>query len=124
MSTKIYTAHVNDAAADPADALVLVREGFSVAAFLIGLPWLLYRRLWFAAACYIGLWVALGMWTMVLGMHPVTAMCIQLFLQLMLGFHARDLERLKLSRRGWRFAGIVVAENDLAAEQRYYAHAA
>lgn len=124
MRTKIYTAYVNENAADPADALMLVREGFCFWAVIFGLVWLLSQRLWFASACYIGLWIAMVMWAMLLGMHPITVILTQVFLQLLLGFHARDLQRLKLSRRGYRFASVVVAESELGAEQRYYSHAA
>ena len=123
-TTKIFTAHEKLDAAEPTERVALVREGFSYAALVFNVLWLLYEKLWFAAACYVGLLVAVALWAEHFGLHPLATGCVQLLLQLLLAAHAYDLVRFKLARRGYRMAGVIVAESALAAEQRYYAHIA
>ena len=58
----VYTVHA-PAGANPVvdgrtDRFAFVRDGFSIWAFLFGLLWLLYHRLWLAALGYLMLFVA------------------------------------------------------------------
>jgi uncharacterized protein DUF2628 len=87
--------------------VVLVREGFSWAAFLFALPWLLWHRLWLAALLYLALAVAIGL----LVPEPFGP-AAGLALQFLVGAHANDLRRRRLARRGYTQAH-VVAERDL-----------
>ena len=58
-----YTVHQppakNGRAADP-QRFVFVRDGFHFWAFLLTLPWLIYRRLWLALLGYVLLTAALA----------------------------------------------------------------
>jgi hypothetical protein len=45
---------------------------------------------------------------------------VQLALNLMIGFHANDWLRARLSRRGYIMADISAADTLLRAEQRYF----
>lgn len=85
---------------------VLVREGFSWLAFLFGLPWLLWHRLWLAALLYVVL--ALAIAALLPGGPGFVA---GLALQVLLGAHANDLRRRRLARRGYVEAGVVAARN-------------
>ncbi len=123
-STKIFTTHENPERADPADRMELVREGFSWGAFVFHVLWLFYQRLWLAAAVYM---VALGMLAYAGGvfhLSPISVGAMQIFFQAMLGMVGFDLKRWALARRGYRLTGVVVAESELRAAQRYYDAAA
>ncbi len=58
-----YTVHQppakNGRAADP-QRFVFVRDGFHFWAFLLTLPWLIYRRLWLALLGYVLLTAAMA----------------------------------------------------------------
>jgi hypothetical protein len=81
----------------------LVREGFSFWAFLFGPLWLVWRGLWLALLGYLVVAVAIAFipdpWEGFAGIA----------LQLLFGFHARDLERWTLRRRGFAPEGVVAA---------------
>lgn len=118
--TKIYTIYERPDAPDMADRVELVQEGFSFAAFLLHVLWLLYQRLWLPALAYFALLAALGYAGEQIGLSPVSMGALQLLLQLMLGYVAYDLQRWRLSRRGYHFTGVVAAESVLNAQRRYY----
>ncbi len=120
MRTKIFTVHENAAIAEPADRAMLVREGFSVWAFTFTVIWLVMHRLWVEALAFM---LLLGMAVYAAktyGIGEAGQGIVQLFLTVMLGFLAHDLERAALARRGYRMTGVVAAESELAAERRFY----
>ncbi|MBP0444614.1 DUF2628 domain-containing protein [Roseomonas sp. SSH11] len=84
----------------------LVPEAFSFWAFLFGPFWLLWRGLWLALLGYGVLAVAIAFlpdpWEGWAG----------LALHLLLGFHAYDLERWTLRRRGYAEHGVVAAPDE------------
>jgi hypothetical protein len=120
LRTKIYTAYEKPDLAEPADRLVLVREGFSIWAFLFTVLWLISERLWLATIGYLALIVVIIQAGEQFGASPISLALAQLFVQLLLGFSAYDLKRWTLTRRGYHFTGIVTAENELNATRRYY----
>jgi hypothetical protein len=83
---------------------VLVREGFSLGAFLFGPFWLAWRRLW--------LW-ALGMLVLVVAVALLLPDGISgpavLALHLIAGFEGRELQRARLARLGLPMQGVVAA---------------
>lgn len=119
-SEKIYNAYEKPEAAEVTERMALVREGFSFWAFSLHVLWLLMNRLWLLFGLYILTVVVLSMLCEALGLSQFSTLCVQLWLQLMLGFHAYDLQGWLLKRRGYRFAGVIVAADDIAAERRYY----
>ncbi len=101
------------------ESAVLVKEGFSWPALLLGPLWSLYRRLWAATLVWFAalvlltsasyLWPAAddwfgGAWT---------------GFGLRFGGEANDRRRRKLARRGWREAGIVGGSGQDAAVRRF-----
>ncbi len=111
---RIWTVHLppeglapaGRAATPEARLPVLVPERFAWLAFLLGLPWLLAYRLWLESVIY------LAAMALLLALAPDWARVpLGLALHLLLGFHAEDLRRAALARRGWRQAG-PVAESD------------
>jgi hypothetical protein len=55
-----------------------------------------------------------------LGVGGGTILLVDLLLALLLGFEAASLERWTLSRRNWRQVDIVVADDEEAAERRFF----
>ncbi len=119
-SGKIYTTHEKPDAAEPADRLVLVREGFSFWAFVFHGLWLLAHKLWIPF-CYYVLTIAVLIFAgHKLGFGDAALAVLQLGLQLLIGLNARDIQRWQLARNGYRMTGIVVGSSELLATQRAY----
>ncbi|WP_458094956.1 DUF2628 domain-containing protein [Roseomonas sp. WA12] len=100
---RVFTIHARDG---ERPRTRLVPEGGSFLAFLFGPLWLLWRGLWLVLLGYLllaGLIAVLpDPW------EGVAALA----LQVLLGFHARDLERWTLRRRGYAVAGVVAAGDE------------
>lgn len=102
--------------ARPSRSPVLLREAFSWAAFLFAPLWFLWHRMWLVLVIYLAVTVLIAM------LLPEQAALYAAFaLQLLVGFHARDLRRWTLERRGWRLAAIVAAPDEDAAWGRLLA---
>ncbi len=119
-SGQIYTVHEKPDAADPADRLVLVREGFAFWAFVLNALWLLAHKLWIPFCYYVLLIGATLFASHKLGLNNLTLAIIQLGIQYLLALSARDLQRWQLARDGYAMTGIVVAPSELLATQRAY----
>ncbi len=86
-------------------APVLIREGFSLWAFLLGPLWLLANRCWLAG---IAVTLALGAFAFLPAPY---GFALSLTLELLLGFHGQDLRRWTLARRGWTLAHVVLGQD-------------
>lgn len=121
---KIFTVYEKPEAADPAERMVLLRDGFSFGAFLFSGLWLILQRMWRVLLGYIVVTIALAMLCDTLHLTDAARTLCQLWLQLMLAFHAYDLKGWELQRRGYRMGGILAAETQMHAERRYHEFAA
>jgi hypothetical protein len=100
---RVWTVHSR-----PGHETILVREGFATLAFLFPVPWFLVNRMWLVLVLYLALGAMFGAATRAL---PEAVIAVAaLAAQLMVGFHARDLRRWTLERRGWRMLGVVAAK--------------
>ena len=95
----------NDAAA----GAVLVRDAFSVLAFLLPPLWLLWHRLWIEAALAFALGVALTALGEVAGLGFAGA-ALSLLVSIYVGLEGAALRVNALRRRGWREWGVVEAK--------------
>ncbi len=103
-----------------AERVAFVRDGFTWSAFLFGPLWMLRHRLWLAFVAYIVLFALLG-WAEYDRRVPAGGeTVIWIMLAVLIGLEAATLRRRKLLRWRWRDAGIVVADDLEAAEQRYF----
>ena len=123
-SGKIFNVYEKPEASEPTERVVLLREGFSVWAFLFHFFWLIANRLWQVALGYVAVLVTWRMVGHAMDLSLLSIGIVQFGLQLALGFHAYDLQGWTLKRRGYRHAGILAAESELAAERRYFEFAA
>ena len=120
-----YTVHEppprdGDDAAAVADRFVFVRDKFSLWAFVFGPLWLLRHRLWLVLLLYVLAMAALltGLWAV--GASGFVTFAVSFLVGLLLGFEAPTLRRWTLSRRGWINHGVVVGDDEEAAERRFF----
>jgi hypothetical protein len=100
-----------------------IRDGFSLLAFLLPPLWLLWHRLWIAAA------LALGVLVLAAGLPHLTGFAIAapllwLLVSLFVGLEGNALRIAALSRRGWLSWGVVEAGNLDDADTHYIAETA
>jgi hypothetical protein len=82
--------------------------------------WLAWHRLWLALIGWIVLMIVVDVALVRLGVGALAIFLVDALLALLLGFEATSLERWTLSRRSWRQLDIVVAEDEEAAERRFF----
>jgi Protein of unknown function (DUF2628) len=119
----VYTVHApiaNSADLAATDRFAFVRDGFHFWAAVLGVVWLAWHRLWLALTGWIVLMAALDFGMMKLGVGGEAVLLVDILLALLLGFEAATLERWTLSRRNWHQLDIVVADDEEAAERRFF----
>ena len=119
----VYTVHApvtGNADFRATDRFTFVRDGFHVWAALFGVIWLAWHRLWLALIGWIVLMIVIDVGMLRLGVGGTAIFFVDALLALLLGFEAASLERWTLSRRNWRQLDIVVAEDQDAAERRFF----
>jgi hypothetical protein len=102
------------------DRFAFVRDGFHVWAALFGVVWLAWHRLWLALLGWIVLMTVIDIAMVRLHVAATTIFVVDALLALLLGFEAASLRRWTLSRRKWRQLDIVVADDEEAAERRFF----
>jgi hypothetical protein len=119
----VYTVHApvsSGAGLAATDKFAFVRDGFHVWAALAGVVWLAWHRLWLALLGWIVLLAAVDTGMTVLRAGGTMIFWANVLLALLLGFEAASLQRWTLSRRNWRQLDIVVADDEEAAERRFF----
>ena len=119
----VYTVHApSTSGADlrAADQFVFARDGFHFWAMIFGPFWLVWNRLWLATIGWVILIVALEVGLARLGAGRAAIGSADVLVALLLGFEAGSLKRWTLSRRRWRELDTVVADNEEAAERRFF----
>ena len=120
----VYTVHTPPGyGADArigAERFVFVRDGFYFWAFALSIVWLAWRRLWLALIGYIVLIVALEVAFSVMGVGSGARFLMMLILAVLMGLEAASLWRWTLRRRKWQQVDVVVADNQDAAERRFF----
>ncbi len=119
----VYTVHAPSAnAADfrATDKFTFVRDGFHFWAMVFGPLWLFWKGLWLALIGWIIAIVALELVLIRLGAGSVAIAAANVMVALLMGFEAASLQRWSLSRRNWRQLDVVVADDEEAAERRFF----
>ncbi len=109
-------------APDPAvsvEAAEIVRERFSIAAFLFGPLWLLRHRAWPELVGFILLALGAGAAVRFFPATAAEAGEVYVLACLFLGFAAPDIRGRALERRGYRLGEVVIAENADEALRRF-----
>jgi hypothetical protein len=105
---------------DEADRFVFVRDGFHFWAMLLGPFWLLWKRLWLVLLGYIVVTAVIGIALTLLGASAGVRFAVFLLLALLMGLEAASLRRWSYSRGRWRQIDFVVADDEEAAERRFF----
>ena len=120
----VYTVHApRSAGPEPfaaTDRFVFVRDGFHFWAFIAGLVWLVYYRLWWALLGYLAISVVGEVGLSMLSAGSGTRLTVMVLFALLMGFEAASLRRWTLSRGKWRQVDIVVADDEETAERRFF----
>jgi Protein of unknown function (DUF2628) len=102
------------------DRFVFVRDGFSFWALVAGPVWLIYHRLWLALLGYIVVSAIVSVGLGYLNVSADTRFAVMILIALLMGFEAASLRRWTFSRRKWRQLDVVVADDEEAAERRFF----
>lgn len=102
------------------EAVVAVPERFSIAAFLLGFLWALYRRLWLAAIMIFGVQLAVPGAVEMLGVEPAVGSVALIVFAIYVGCSANDWRREKLERQGYAMVGIAIGRTLEEAERRFF----
>jgi hypothetical protein len=119
----VYTVHApdaTDASVVAADKFTFVRDGFHVWAALLAPLWLARHRLWLALIGWIAAAAAIEVAMARLGAGRGAMFFADVLIALLMGFEAASLQRWTLPRRNWRQLDIVVADDEEAAERRFF----
>ena len=120
----VYTVHASVAGGTEAhgatDGFVFVRDGFHFWAAVFGPLWLIWHRLWLALLGWIVVTLAVDVGMTRLGAGGTAIFLANVLIALLMGFEAASLQRWTLSRRNWRQLDIVVADDEEAAERRFF----
>ena len=117
---RIYTVHIDPLSVADDQGAVIIAEGFSWPAAAFSLFWAVYHGLWDWAAVLLLAALALGAAVGFSGLDPISAVVVEVGFAVLVGVTSNDWRRWALSRRGYRLAAIVSADDEGAAEQRYF----
>ena len=95
-----------------------VKDTLAPLALFIPFLWLLFHGLWLETIAYVLIAIGTGA-IMELG-WPAIGFALSLLPGLYLFIEGRELLAAKLRRKGWRFAGVVEADSEEAAERRFF----
>ncbi len=117
----VFEPAAGPARPDDPRSVIFLKEGFCWPALFIPLPWMLYHRMWRAAAGYVGLSVALGLLGQAAGSQEAVAAAIGIGFGLIVAFEANGLRRWHLQKTGYRQVAVVAEKTLERAEMRYFA---
>jgi hypothetical protein len=120
----VYTVHAprsaGPAAVAATDKFVFVRDGFYVWAFLAGLVWLIWHRLWWALLGYVAISIVGEVVLSALHVGSGTRLLVMVLFALLMGLEGGSLRRWTFSRGSWRQIDVVVADDADSAERRFF----
>lgn len=117
---RVYTVHIRKPTVDIVHDVIFVREGFNWCAFLFSALWALVNRLWLVAMGLLLLESILQAAFVVVKVDVSIQLLIGVGLAILFGFFANDFRRWNLSRRHYAETDVIVAENEMAAERRFW----
>ncbi len=123
MSLRVFTVHRPPARTKRWEALdplpELVKEGFSWPAFVFGVAWALYHKLWLVAAALVAVSAVIGVAFEQFQLGETAAALTFFALAVLVGLMGNDWRRASLRRRGYLEDGVVTASDAETALRRY-----
>ncbi|MEO0619464.1 MAG: DUF2628 domain-containing protein [Pseudomonadota bacterium] len=119
-----FSVHARDGVVvDPVSDVQFLRDGFSPFALIFGVLWFLWHRMWWVAAGYVAVVLALGALAASGSVVPVGMMLLQSLLAVAVGLNATALRRWSVERAGFAEIAVVQADDPEAAELRFFSTA-
>ncbi|MGO9943838.1 MAG: DUF2628 domain-containing protein [Rhodoblastus sp.] len=119
----IFTVHIPAARAGEApsvEKIVLLRDGFSVPATVLGPFWLAWNRAWIPAIGWTVLLVLIVFAGVKLGASSETLSLVNAALALALGFEGSRLVAWSLARRHYNENAVIIGETADEAEEIFF----
>ena len=116
---RAYTVHLRRHGLDAERDLVLVKEGFSWPAFVAGVLWALWHRLWLFALLLAVAAGAINGIAYLTGADPFAGGVLSFALAVAVGWIGNDMRRRVLEKKSFAFVGVVTARNDDDAVRRF-----
>jgi hypothetical protein len=120
MRLKLYTVHERAAPAGADPDVVLVREGFSWPAAILGPIWLLVHRVWLGLLVYAGAALLLGAAEELFGLNDAASACMGLGVAMLTGYLGPEALRWTLGRNGYGLSDVVAGESRDSAERKLF----
>lgn len=99
---------------------VFIKEGYSIAAALLGPVWLFVKGMFTAGGLYIGMMIIGSIFAGLIGLNAIAVLGLLLATNLAFGLFARDLHRFHLERQGYQFKSVVKGKSLDDCEIRYF----
>ena len=115
---RFYSVHLRRHGLDPDRDFLLIREGFSWAAFLFGGLWALWHRLWLAAVVLLLVQAMIDFAMVQIGANVAAQAAVGLAFAIGAGIFGNDLRRRRAAVDGFVEVGVVAAPDREAAETR------
>lgn len=119
---QLYTVHIarGERRGDPQaiERAILVRDGFSFAAFVFTGFWLLFHRAFLAGVAVLAGSFVLGLILDAWSAAPFVTVGSQLLVSLLVGLEGASLRRWTLARRGWPVVDVVSGASRGEAEHK------
>ena len=116
---RIYTINLPPPFTAPDRAPEVVRDGFSIGAFLFTGIWALWQGMWVRAIFLFVLGGVLAGMAAFFGLDVFGQSLVSLAFMAWVGMEANDWHRGYYAKRGWREAGPVAAANSNGALRRF-----
>jgi hypothetical protein len=117
---QVYTVHINPNDPAPYEKAEFIAEGFNWAAFVFGLLYALYKRLWFpAAVIFVVDLFLMSLWRDGVMRHAAVTI-LNIGFNVYIGYAVNDWIRARLKRQGYVLTDIVTGENAMRAGQRFF----
>ncbi|HXF53527.1 MAG TPA: DUF2628 domain-containing protein [Hyphomicrobiaceae bacterium] len=105
---------------DRAEALVFVRDGFSLSAMLFAPLWMALNGMWLVLAGYVALVSLLAIPALAFDADTHWPGVALTALHLVVGYEAASLRRWTLERQGYRFLSSVTGRSAADCERRFF----
>lgn len=117
---RVYTVHFRPGSQSPDRDTTLVKEGFCWPAFLFTFFWALWNRLWLVAALIFAGEIVLEVILLLTGADGTVRFACLLGLRVFIALGANDWRRAKMTKSGFREAGVVAAQDQESAMRRFF----
>lgn len=117
---KTYAVYIKPGDEHPLESSVFVKEGFSMAAFVLSFFWAAYHRVWRLALVVLAFYIVANK-AMLLGVIDLNLrLVLEVGFLTWLGFEAGEWRAKALARQGFVLLDIVMARSEAEARQRLF----